>query len=165
MTVSAPQCVAQVSFSTSSATDEVTAEFPMLAFTFTRKARPMAMGSDSGWLTLAGMMARPASHLVAHQGGLDVLTQRHEFHLGGDLPAPGVVQLRHRRAPAGHEGSAPGRREGVGGTAGGAARPGRRRARFGARPSCSTTSPRPRIQPRRNGGRPAWGSDPGPEVS
>ena len=68
MTVSAPQCVAQVSFSTSSATEEETAEFPMLAFTFTRKARPMAMGSDSGWLTLAGMMARPRRHLVAHQG-------------------------------------------------------------------------------------------------
>ncbi len=61
MTVSAPQWVAQVSFSTSSATEELTAEFPMLALTFTRKARPMAMGSDSGWLTLAGMMARPAA--------------------------------------------------------------------------------------------------------
>ena len=68
MTVSAPQRVAHVSFSTSCATDDVTAELPMLALTFTRKCRPMAMGSDSGWLTLAGMMARPAAtsaHTVA----------------------------------------------------------------------------------------------------
>ncbi len=59
ITVSAPQRVAQASFSTSSSIDEVTEELPMLAFTFTRKARPMSMGSDSGWLTLAGRMARP----------------------------------------------------------------------------------------------------------
>jgi len=51
--------VAQVSFSTSSAIDEVTAELPMLALIFTRNRRPMAMGSDSGWLTLAGMIALP----------------------------------------------------------------------------------------------------------
>jgi hypothetical protein len=57
--VSAPHLVAQVSFSTSSVIDARTAELPMLALTLTRKFRPMAMGSDSGWLTLAGMMARP----------------------------------------------------------------------------------------------------------
>ena len=61
MTVSAPQRVAQVSFWTSSSIDEVTAEFPMLAFTFTRNSEPMTIGSDSGWLTLAGRMARPAA--------------------------------------------------------------------------------------------------------
>ena len=59
MTVSAPHRVAQLSFSTSSATEEVTAELPMLALTFTRKFRPMTMGSDSGWLTFEGRMARP----------------------------------------------------------------------------------------------------------
>ena len=59
ITVSAPHLVAQVSFSTSSAIDDVTAELPMLALIFTRKLRPMTMGSDSGWLTLAGRMARP----------------------------------------------------------------------------------------------------------
>ncbi len=40
----------------------VTAELPMLALIFTRNARPMIMGSDSGWLTFAGgMIARPAA--------------------------------------------------------------------------------------------------------
>ena len=59
--MSAPQRVAHVIFSTSSAIEEVTAELPMLAFTFTRKARPIAIGSDSGWLTFDGMIARPAA--------------------------------------------------------------------------------------------------------
>ena len=31
----------------------------MLALIFTRKLRPMIIGSSSGWLTLAGMIARP----------------------------------------------------------------------------------------------------------
>ena len=48
ITVSAPQRVAHTSLSTSSATDEVTIELPILAFTFTRKLRPMIIGSDSG---------------------------------------------------------------------------------------------------------------------
>jgi len=38
---------------------EATALLPMLALIFTRKFRPMIMGSVSGWLMLAGMMARP----------------------------------------------------------------------------------------------------------
>src|SRR5438552_17269049 len=59
MTVSAPQRVAHVIFSTSSWIDELTAELPMLALIFTRKLRPMIIGSDSGWLMLAGMIARP----------------------------------------------------------------------------------------------------------
>src|SRR5574340_430574 len=59
ITVSAPQRVAQVIFSTSSPIDELTAELPMLAWIFTRKLRPMIIGSVSGWLMLLGMMARP----------------------------------------------------------------------------------------------------------
>ena len=59
MTVSAPQRVDHTIFSTSSATEEETAELPILALIFTRKFRPMIIGSDSGWLMLAGMMARP----------------------------------------------------------------------------------------------------------
>ena len=43
------------------AIDDVTAELPMFALTFTANARPMIIGSDSGWFTLAGMMARPAA--------------------------------------------------------------------------------------------------------
>src|SRR3989344_8502341 len=59
MTLSAPQRVAQTSLSTSSATDDRTALLPMLALIFTRKLRPMIIGSTSGWLMLCGMMARP----------------------------------------------------------------------------------------------------------
>ncbi len=59
ITVSAPQRVAQTSLSTSSATEEVTIELPILALTFTRKLRPMIIGSVSGWLMLLGMIARP----------------------------------------------------------------------------------------------------------
>ena len=47
ITVSAPQSVAQRSFSTSSSIDEETAELPMLALIFTRKLRPMIIGSSS----------------------------------------------------------------------------------------------------------------------
>lgn len=61
MTVSAPQRVAQVIFSTSSSIEEVTAELPILALTFTRNRLPMIIGSISGWLTLAGSTARPAA--------------------------------------------------------------------------------------------------------
>ena len=61
ITVSAPQRVAQVIFSTSSPMLDVTAELPMFALTFTRKLRPMIIGSLSGWLMFDGMIARPAA--------------------------------------------------------------------------------------------------------
>ena len=48
MIVSPPQRAAQTIFSTSSAIELVTAEVPMLALIFTRKLRPMIIGSDSG---------------------------------------------------------------------------------------------------------------------
>ncbi len=41
------------------ATSDATALLPMLALILTRKLRPMAIGSHSGWLTLLGMIARP----------------------------------------------------------------------------------------------------------
>ena len=59
MMVSPPQRVAHVIFSTSSSMEEETAELPMLALIFTRKCRPMIIGSLSGWLMFAGMIARP----------------------------------------------------------------------------------------------------------
>ena len=59
MMVSAPQRVAHTILSTSSAIDDVTAELPMLALTLTANALPMIIGSLSGWLWLAGMIARP----------------------------------------------------------------------------------------------------------
>jgi len=39
--------------------EEATAELPMLELIFTRKLRPMIIGSLSGWLMLAGIIARP----------------------------------------------------------------------------------------------------------
>ena len=56
-----PQRVAQIVFSTSSSMEDVTAEFPILALILTRKALPIIIGSDSGWLILAGMIARPSA--------------------------------------------------------------------------------------------------------
>ncbi len=38
-----------------------TAEVPMLALILVRKCLPMTIGSVSGWLRLAGRMARPAA--------------------------------------------------------------------------------------------------------
>src|SRR5947199_8841 len=59
ITVSAPQRIAHTILSTSSSTDDVTAELPMLALILVRKLRPMIIGSNSAWLILQGMMARP----------------------------------------------------------------------------------------------------------
>src|SRR3982750_4205508 len=70
MTVSAPQRIAQTIFSTSDATSEATALFPILALIFTRKLRPIAIGSDSGWLMLLGMIGGPrAPSFRADSGG------------------------------------------------------------------------------------------------
>src|SRR3546814_1754649 len=59
MTVSAPQRIDQTILSTSAATSLATALLPILAFILTRKFRPIAIGSLSGWLMLLGMIARP----------------------------------------------------------------------------------------------------------
>ena len=48
MIVSAPQRVAHVIFATSSSIDEPSAELPILALIFTKKLRPMIIGSISG---------------------------------------------------------------------------------------------------------------------
>src|SRR5690554_4457067 len=53
------QRIPQTIFSTSSAMLEVTAELPRLPLTLVRKFRPMIIGSLSGWLMFAGMIARP----------------------------------------------------------------------------------------------------------
>jgi hypothetical protein len=47
ITVSAPQRIAHTIFSTSSSTEEVTAELPILALILVRKLRPMIIGSSS----------------------------------------------------------------------------------------------------------------------
>src|ERR1017187_2423029 len=70
ITVSAPHFVAQRIFSTSSSMDDATALLPMLALIFTRKLRPMIIGSDSGGLILFGMMARPAATSARTNSGV-----------------------------------------------------------------------------------------------
>src|SRR5688500_12563735 len=59
MTVSEPHLIDQRIFSTSSSIDDRTDELPMLALIFTRKLRPIIIGSLSGWFMFAGMMALP----------------------------------------------------------------------------------------------------------
>ncbi|MNL47230.1 hypothetical protein D3C87_1700040 [compost metagenome] len=61
MMVSAPQRQAHTAFSTSSSMLDDTAEFPILALIFTRKFRPMIIGSLSGWLMFEGITALPAA--------------------------------------------------------------------------------------------------------
>ena len=111
ITVSAPHRVAQVSFSTSSAIEEVTAEVPMLAFTFTRNRLPMIIGSLSGWLTLAGSTARPAAissrttrgstpSRIATNSISGVITPARAYAswvTGRPSPASGVPGAPHRR--------------------------------------------------------------------
>src|SRR5258707_13337333 len=59
ITVSAPQRIAHTILSTSSSTDDVTAELPILALILVRKLRPMIIGSSSAWVIFLGMIARP----------------------------------------------------------------------------------------------------------
>src|SRR5215475_1599670 len=73
ITVSAPHFVAQRIFSTSSSMLEATAEFPMLALIFTRKFRPIIIGSLLGWLMFAGMIARPRATSALTNSGVIAL--------------------------------------------------------------------------------------------
>src|SRR5436190_701334 len=119
ITVSPPQRIAHVILSTSSAMEEPRALLPMLALIFTRKLRPITIGSVSGWLMFAGMIARPratsartnspvtSSGMAApldplraqrRQPGADVDTGR---RVG--VGAAGVVHV-HRRVRLGAEG-------------------------------------------------------------
>src|SRR5437667_10528591 len=78
ITVSAPHLVAQRIFSTSSSIDDATALLPMLALIFTKKLRPVIIGSDSGGLRLAGVIARPrATSLRTNPGVLSAGTCAH----------------------------------------------------------------------------------------
>ena len=80
MMVSAPQRVAHVIFDTSSSIDEPSAELPMLALIFTKKLRPIIIGSHSGWLMLAGIMARPsATSLRTNSGVISIRLRAPKF--------------------------------------------------------------------------------------
>ena len=99
ITVSAPQRIAHVIFSTSSAMPEVTAELPMLALILTRKLRPMIIGSLSGWLMLAGMMARPrATSSRTNSGVISRPGMRGAERLAAVLAADQLGHLRAGRA-------------------------------------------------------------------
>src|SRR5215831_6140116 len=70
ITVSAPQRIAHTIFSTSSSTEEVTAELPILALILVRKFLPMIIGSSSAWLMFEGMMARPRATSLRTNSGV-----------------------------------------------------------------------------------------------
>ena len=122
----------------------------------------MTIGSDSGWLMLAGMMARPAA-TSSRTTSAGTLAHGHELHLRGDLAAPGVVQLGDRRTRR------PQRPTTAEGKASGPARPAHR----GPAVVASVDGPSvvlldvtsPGIHARRKGGRPTVGTEPGPDVS
>src|SRR6202165_2737628 len=70
ITVSAPQRIAHTILSTSSSTDDVTAEFPILALILVRKLRPMIIGSNSPWLMLLGMVEGPRAISLRTNSGV-----------------------------------------------------------------------------------------------
>src|SRR5256886_15915901 len=71
ITVSAPHCVAQRIFSTSSSMLEATALLPMLALIFTRQLRPLILGLDPGGVMFLGAVApAPSPSLLANSGGV-----------------------------------------------------------------------------------------------
>ena len=62
---------------------------------------PMAIGSSSGWFTLAGMIIRPRATSLRTSSGVELLPRRDVRHLLGDDALAGVVHLRDvRLAPA-----------------------------------------------------------------
>ena len=65
----------------------------MLALIFTRKLRPMIIGSRLRVVPVGGDDGPPARDLVAHELGRDALAQRDEAHLLGDLAPARVVHL------------------------------------------------------------------------
>ncbi|MNQ64381.1 hypothetical protein D3C85_788000 [compost metagenome] len=94
ITVSEPQRMPQVSLATSSSIEEPSAELPMLPLIFTRKLRPMIIGSSSTWLMLAGMMARPRAISSRTNSGV--------ISFGMDAPklCPGCCSLSRPAARA-----------------------------------------------------------------
>ena len=58
----------------------------MLALIFTLNARPMIIGSSSGWLMFAGMMARPRATSARTNSGVHALAEGDELHLRRDSP-------------------------------------------------------------------------------
>ncbi len=93
MMVSAPHRVAHTILSTSSPIDEVTAELPILALTFTQNALPMIIGSALEVVVVGGMTARPRATSSRTSSGGNPSRLSDIRHLGGDLPGAGPLQL------------------------------------------------------------------------
>ena len=92
--MSPPHLTDQRIFSTSSSIEEATAELPMFVLILTRKFRPITMGSSSGWLMLAGMIARPRATSSRTNSGV--------ISLGIEAPSPwpGCCLQSELRGPA-----------------------------------------------------------------
>src|SRR4029079_12677820 len=86
MTVSPPQRIAQVIFSTSSWMLEPSAELPMLALIFTRKLRPMIICSGFRMVDVGGNDGAAARDLVPDEFRRDLLRQARAEILAGMLP-------------------------------------------------------------------------------
>jgi hypothetical protein len=80
----------------------VTAELPMFALIFTRKFRPMIMGSISGWLMFAGIIARPRATSSRTNSGVIAFGRLAPQLSPGVLPLEG---LHHLLDSAGSRGS------------------------------------------------------------
>src|SRR3982074_972394 len=92
ITVSAPQRIAHTIFSTSSSTDEVTAELPILALILVRKLRPMIIGSSSAGVMLDGVMGGPRA--PPHRLRPPELRRDEERHRGAKTLAVGARRFR-----------------------------------------------------------------------
>ena len=66
----------------------------MLALIFTRKLRPMIIGSSSGWLMLAGMIARPRATSSRTNSGATLSRSATKRISSVMIAAPRVVHLR-----------------------------------------------------------------------
>ena len=70
ITVSAPHLVAQRIFSTSSSIEDATALLPMLALIFTRKLRPMIIGSHFGVIDVGWDDRSSSRHFIRTNSGV-----------------------------------------------------------------------------------------------
>ena len=76
--MSPPQRIAQTILSTSERdVGRHGAELPILALILTRKLRPIAIGSLSGWLMLDGMIARPRATSSRTNSGVIIVGDGH----------------------------------------------------------------------------------------
>ena len=66
----------------------------MLALILQRLATPIAIGSSSGWLMLAGMIMRPRATSSRTSSGVELFFVCDERHLFGDGALARIVHLR-----------------------------------------------------------------------